>query len=148
MKKKAALALGGVSMAAALVGLGAAPASALTYGKLINTSTGFCLDGDGAKIYPSKCNGGNYQQWAFEKKANGYYRLKQSATLKCLDANVDGKVRMNPCNDGTYQEFSLSQNTYGYQIRSRKWNKCLDMNSSPAIYTHACNTGNYQRWHR
>jgi hypothetical protein len=147
MKRKAALTIGGVSAAAALLALGAAPATALTYSKLQNTSTGYCLDGNGSDIYPKACNGGNYQQWAFELKGNGYYRIKQSSTLKCLDAYVDGKVHMNACNDGAYQEFSLSKNSYGNQIKSRKWSKCLDMNSSPAIYTLACNSGNYQRWH-
>ncbi|MFF3839851.1 RICIN domain-containing protein [Streptomyces sp. NPDC001930] len=152
VKKKAVLTLGGVSMAAALVGLGAAPASAaLTYGKLQNTSTGYCLDGNAdGNIYPKACNAGNYQQWAFELNGNtGYYQLKQRATLKCLDAYADGKVRLNSCNSGSYQEFEFSKNSLGgYQIWSRHWGKCLDMNSSPAIYLLKCNTGNYQRWHR
>ncbi|MFF3839850.1 RICIN domain-containing protein [Streptomyces sp. NPDC001930] len=139
-------------MAAALVGLGAAPASAaLTYGKLQSTSTGYCLDGnDDGNIYPKACNAGNYQQWAFEAKGGGVYQLKQRATLHCLDAYADGKVRLALCNGGAYQEFTFDYNSYGNRIRSKKWNKCLDGNNAtaPAIYTLTCNTGNYQRWHR
>lgn len=146
--RKAALVLSGVSLTTALLGMGAAPASAASYGKLINTATGFCLDGNTNSAYMLACNSGNFQQWALEKKSNGYYQVRQLATLRCLDWSTAKGVYVNACNGGRYQEFALSSNDYGYRLHNSASNKCLDSNHEKELYVLTCNAGNYQRWHR
>jgi hypothetical protein len=74
------------------VAVGAEPG--VSYFAFKNINTGKCLDADWGAVYPSDCNGGDYQTWG---NAHGTNELKSVATGLCLDSNEGGAVYVGGC---------------------------------------------------
>jgi len=73
-------------------------------------------------------------------------RLRDHATLRCLDSNADGKVYAMDCNGGDFQRWNLAWVSYGFQLRDAATARCLDSNTSGEVYTLPCNGGAFQQW--
>jgi hypothetical protein len=75
--------------------------------------------------------------------ADGYARLWNQQTDRCLDASVGGGVRLNECNYSEYQQWSFISNERIIHLASEL---CLDASTSHGVRIVNCNRSAYQQW--
>lgn len=73
-------------------------------------------------------------------------RLRDQATLRCLDSNAEGRVYTIDCNGDNSQQWNRTRLRYGNQIHDGVTARCLDSNISGEVYTLPCNGGSFQQW--
>jgi hypothetical protein len=152
-------------LVAGLVATGS-PAFAASYGPYEIKPWGypFCAFGDGTanstpvRIRTCPPSPNTRYQWDFIDTTNGYYRIKNRSTGKCM--NVQGAVTYptaaiiqytcggsGTLNDQWLPVFAAKHNTDFYFLRNRKSNLCLHMpaaTSSVQLIQETCRDGIYR----
>jgi hypothetical protein len=105
---------------------------------LVNNQTGQCLSNEAARIYVAPCDDTGNQEWESIDA-----RLRNRATGRCLDGNVQGLVYAEPCNTGNFQNWEIRGDG---TVIGLETGLCLDNNDAGEVYTLPCNAGEFQVW--
>jgi len=109
---------------------------------------------NGAQIQQWDCAAGSTQtnqQFRFDDRGNGYYRLIAKHSSKCVDFNSSdlrngGGIQQMRCNSNDNQLFRIeSIGNSQYSIRNKASNRCIDSpysNNGAILHQWDCTSGN------
>ncbi|MFH0518670.1 RICIN domain-containing protein [Streptomyces sp. M41] len=93
---------------------------------ILNNRSGFAADIEdastkaGARVISYPRHAGPNQQWLFEGRRNGYFRIRSVQSGKCLQAHgVRRTVVQRKCGNSMAQQWKLPQQGDAYFIQSR-----------------------------
>jgi hypothetical protein len=110
--------------------------------EIVNSGSRACLDvktedginTDGARIQNYHCTGASEQKWYFVDLHNGYYRIVNQRSGKCIDGGHDWLIQWS-CGFVPHHEWrrvALSQvNTY--QIQERNGGRLIELTSGNGV---------------
>jgi hypothetical protein len=147
--------VGMLIMAAGLIAttgvVASTPASAVTYYRILNYSSGDCIQQSGSGAASYTCSASSSQYWALQSTTqSGYYKLVNKASGKCIGyvSNFDG-VSVSACtqgaNDQKWKEQPTTQLGYDKLVNLGS-GECIDDYANGAVITLACAQGDGEQY--
>jgi uncharacterized protein (UPF0333 family) len=145
--RKAGMLVMAVGLIATTGVVASSPALAVTYYRILNYSSGDCIQQSGSGAESVACSASSSQYWALQSTTqSGYYKLVNKASGKCIGyvSNFDG-VSVSACTQGAddqkWEEQPVTQLGYDKLVNLGS-GECIDDYTNGAIITLACAQGN------
>ncbi len=129
-----------------------APAASAQVAPLKNTGNGRCLATNAANgaVLTQSCNGAaiNPYIWNQINISPGFFQIRNTVTLRCLDNNTSGGVFTSACNTANPNQRWMRQNTTPTTARFKSLGtaRYLESTATGAVVSNSVPGGNPQIW--